>query len=659
MEQFYLDNAERYKKLVAAFKPAPSPSKPGPATDPNPEMVVSARVRPMLDHEIGQGFPEGVHIRGNTNVVDVHELQQPVRGLPKLRSFDYTVDKLYGPEATTDQIYEDLVKPLVPWAWDGGIGTMFAYGQTSSGKTLTVSGLERLVAETLMNGSLEGERTISLSIIELAGQTAYDLLNNRKQISILEDSFGVTQMAGAIEHQVMDQTTFLQHIEAAAALRRTSPTLRNDSSSRSHAICRVRLGNPTQPAAKDGMLYLIDLAGSEAARDKVTHDTTRMKEAREINSSLSVLKDCIRGRALADVAAATGTFTADGKGKAKSAAPAPYVPFRQSTLTKTLKHVFDASSGRQCKTVVVACVNPCLADVGASRNTLRYAEMLRVPVPRAKSAAYQPGVPATWNNAQLREWIARNSGTPRINPALLAPTETGPQLLRLPAADFIARCFTSSSDQTTPDRAQAFHAKLWKLHIDSQQQRQPASNADAAAAAAATDNFNGFNGYSSVDPDPNAAGIPFRERIRPGMVVAWDPAKVVEYAGFAVAGAGGGGVKGYAMVLCPLSAFAGPSSSSSPWKGTVRDVKGEVVVGGNKGVSGALAVGDDGVQGDDSGSRGDGVGDRYLCALVVPAVFPGSFGIAVWQQMVLGSKQMEEEVLMEWDEATRYYYMTV
>lgn len=312
------------------------------------------------------------------------------------------MDKLYGPEATTEQIYHDLVMPLVPWAWDGGIGTMFAYGQTSSGKTLTVSGLERLVADTLMNGSLEGERTISVSIIELAGQTAYDLLNNRKQISILEDSFGVTQMAGAVEHQVTDQTTFLQHIEAAAALRRTSPTLRNDSSSRSHAICRVRLGNPAQPAAKDGMLYLIDLAGSEAARDKATHDTSRMKEAREINSSLSVLKDCIRGRALADVAAAESTT-----GKTKSAAP-PYVPFRQSTLTKTLKHVFDASSGRRCKTVVVACVNPCLADVGASRNTLRYAEMLRVPVPRAKTAAYQPGVPATWNNAQLREWIARN-----------------------------------------------------------------------------------------------------------------------------------------------------------------------------------------------------------------------------------------------------------
>ena len=80
---------------------------------------------------------------------------------------------MYGPEATTSQIYDELVRPLVPWAWGGGIGTMFAYGQTASGKTLTVSGLERQVAETLMDGSLDGERKISMSIIELAGQTAY------------------------------------------------------------------------------------------------------------------------------------------------------------------------------------------------------------------------------------------------------------------------------------------------------------------------------------------------------------------------------------------------------------------------------------------------------------------------------------------------------
>lgn len=89
------------------------------------------------------------------------------------QSSNYTVDKLFGPDATTVEIYDSVVKPLIPWAWGGGISTLFAYGQTGSGKTFTVSDLERRVAEDLMNGSLEGARKIYISIIELSGQTAF------------------------------------------------------------------------------------------------------------------------------------------------------------------------------------------------------------------------------------------------------------------------------------------------------------------------------------------------------------------------------------------------------------------------------------------------------------------------------------------------------
>lgn len=76
-------------------------------------------------------------------------------------------------DATTEQIYEDSVEHLVPWVWGGGIGTLFAYGQTGSGKTFTVSGLEAMVAKTLMDGGLEGDRRVYISIAELAGNSAY------------------------------------------------------------------------------------------------------------------------------------------------------------------------------------------------------------------------------------------------------------------------------------------------------------------------------------------------------------------------------------------------------------------------------------------------------------------------------------------------------
>ncbi|KAK4186275.1 hypothetical protein QBC35DRAFT_501606 [Podospora australis] len=615
-EQFLIANAERYKKLVGIFKPTP-PAKKTSDAPPSADMIVSTRIRPILEEELSQGFPECVYPRTDSNTIDLHELKRPVRGLPTLNSSNFTLDRVFGPEFTTSQVYESLVEPLVPWAWGGGVATLFAYGQTGSGKTYTVSGLEKHVAEALTDGSLEGERKIYVSIIELAGQTAFDLLNSRKQISVLEDSFGTTQLAGAFEHQITTKPAFLDYIEAAAALRSTASTLKNDTSSRSHAICRIRIENPSLPDSDDGLLYLVDLAGSEAARDKTEHDTTRMKEAREINSSLSVLKDCIRGRALADLGVQGGKIASS------------YVPFRQSTLTKTLKHVFDPASSRSCKTVVVACVNPCLADSNASKNTLRYAEMMRVIVPKAKPAVYDPNVPSSWDNAQLREWIEKNSGTPPISAAILAPKETGPQILRLPVPEFLSRCL--KTEGVSPEQAQAFHSKLWSLHVDSQQQkRKPAASGTTTAVGAESFSKGKQPGPlsrlemldSSADPEPRASEIPFKGRIRPGMVVSWTPGP--EYSIF---GAAGSGSKTFAVILSPTEVVGE----------RVRDVKGVLVNPPETG----------------------GKEKRWLCAMVTPAILPGAYDISIWRQAVVAEDQMTGEVVMEWDAATRYYYLTV
>jgi kinesin family protein 2/24 len=308
------------------------------------------------------------------------------------------VDRLFNPDSTTEEIYKDFAADLVPFAWNGGIGTLFAYGQTGSGKTFTVSRLEQLVAETLMDGSLKGEREVYMTIIDLAGNAAFDLLNERAPISLLEDSFGVTQMVGADEYQVHDKDEMRDLVEQATSFRRTASTFKNDASSRSHAICRIRIRDPATDS--DGLLYLIDLAGSEGARDVAVHGADRMRETREINISLSVLKDCIRGKAEAD--------TLISSGKRKPGQKMPHIPFRQSALTKVLKHVFDPTSTRACKTVVIACVNPSLADVGPSKNTLRFAEMLRVLVPSTGKTEFDPAAPMTWTNAQLKEWIAAN-----------------------------------------------------------------------------------------------------------------------------------------------------------------------------------------------------------------------------------------------------------
>lgn len=314
---------------------------------------------------------------------------------------------MYDSTATTEEIYDEVVRPIIPWAWDGGVGTLFAYGQTGSGKTYTISALERLVAAELFSGKLEGERNLYITIIELAGDAGkgecnegrltLDLLTNRREVRILEDSFGAMQLTGANEYALNSTEEMLDYIERATAFRRTAATLKNDASSRSHSICRVRIHNPAMPEDEEGLLYLIDLAGSEAARDKTAHDDQRMKEAVEINSSLSVLKDCIRGKAEAD--ALVGTAASRRK---------PFVPYRRSALTKILKHVFDPATMRPCRTIVVGCINPGLGDVGPGKNTLRYVETLRVILPKTKPAQYDPMVPSSWSNEKLQQWITEN-----------------------------------------------------------------------------------------------------------------------------------------------------------------------------------------------------------------------------------------------------------
>ncbi|KAI1264915.1 P-loop containing nucleoside triphosphate hydrolase protein [Xylariaceae sp. FL1019] len=592
MEQFLLNNIDLYQNLVKSVKPARVPPQIGQT---NPDIVVSARIRPLVDEDAA--FPCAIFPRSpETGIVDVHELYNHPRGRPILKSFNYHVDRLFGPQATTEEVYESLVADLIPYACDGGIGTVFAYGQTGSGKTFTVGNLEIKITRALMNKGSEDQKRVYITIIELAGNSAYDLLSERAPIMILEDAFGNTQLAGAKEHLVQTQTHMTGLILDAACLRSTASTLKNDASSRSHAICRIRIHDPSSDS--DGFLYLVDLAGSEAARDRAVHGADRMRETKEINISLSVLKDCIRGKAQA-------------ASSARSKQKKPHIPFRSSALTKVLKHVFDPAGTRPCRTVVIACVNPSLADTGPSKNTLRYAEMLRVRVPAASKPVSQATGPMAWTNAQLQEWIRKNSGTPTISPTKLAPTESGAQLLRLSAKEFEERC------QWTPnvslEQAKAFRSKLWQLHVDS-----ISSSGDITRNS------------SSRNPDPEATSISFKKRIRPGMVVSCSQT--------ATTGIASGIQEGLnlVLVLSPATAFPGVSSG--------------VITNTN--------IANDGLQSDGLEHRGL-TNARYLCALVVPSQMAGAYELNIWSQLVVDVEQMESEVILEYDASTRYYYVTV
>ncbi|KAI0160542.1 P-loop containing nucleoside triphosphate hydrolase protein [Xylariaceae sp. FL1272] len=593
MEQFLLKNIDLYQSLVKAVKP---PRVPPATGHTNPEIVVSARIRPLVGEDTG--FPCAIFPRSVANgVVDVHELYNHPKGRPILKSFKYQVDRLFGSQATTEEIYESLVADLIPYACDGGFGTVFAYGQTGSGKTFTVSRLEELVAEALMNRGTGGQKRVYITIIDLAGNSAYDLLSERAPIMILEDAFGNTQLAGAKEHLVQDRVEMTDLILQAASFRSTASTFKNDASSRSHAICRIRINDPSSDS--DGFLYLVDLAGSEAARDRAVHGADRMRETKEINISLSVLKDCIRGKAQAT-------------SNAKSTQKKPHIPFRSSALTKVLKHVFDPAGTRACKTVVIACVNPSLADTGPSKNTLRYAEMLRVQVPATGKAPSPATAPMAWTNAQLQEWITNNSGTPAISATELAPTESGAQLLRLPASEFEDRC--QKTPNVSLEQAHAFRSKMWRLHVDS----------TSSSGGTTTRNS------SSHILDPDATSIPFKQRVRPGMVVSCSEIATT------ISASGTQDGPNLVLVLSPATAFSRVSG----------------------GVTTNTDITNDSPQNDGLKNR-TLTNARYICALVVPSLMAGAYELNMWSQVIVDVEQMEREVILEYDPSTRYYYVTV
>lgn len=118
----------------------------------------------------------------------------------------------------------------------------------------------------------------------------------------------------------------------------TESTVSNSTSSRSHAICKIKLHDTNAPDSNElGSLLIVDLAGSERAQDGQENTDARQKEGAEINKSLLALKECIRAM--------------------QSSKPNKHIPFRTSKLTMVLKDSFVAVKSK-VRIHMIACVSP-------------------------------------------------------------------------------------------------------------------------------------------------------------------------------------------------------------------------------------------------------------------------------------------------------------
>ena len=274
----------------------------------------------------------------------------------------------------------------------------------------------------------------------------YMFQDNEAKVDILEDKFGKVNVTNTKEVKIENVRKCLDLIESGMAHRKTATTFKNDTSSRSHAICQIRVVNQLYKSIEDGKIFVVDLAGSETASDSQFHGKTNLKETQAINKSLMSLKDCIRNRALA-------TLNPD---------KFYHVPYRNSKLTLLLKDAFELESKKLCKTVVIANVAPSVQDVNMSLNTLRYAAPLKIGQSRDKIVP-NPDNPANWTHETLVEWVHKASKN-EVNCDILCPYESGMQLLRLPEAVFIDRVLKAS--KWGEKRAVMFYKQLWSKLVD-------------------------------------------------------------------------------------------------------------------------------------------------------------------------------------------------
>lgn len=87
MDRFLLDNAAKYESLVKALSLTPGPRIAKMTTGTtDPDMVISARIRPLMTEDVATGFPCAVFPRAtHPGVVDIHDLYNHPKGRPILK----------------------------------------------------------------------------------------------------------------------------------------------------------------------------------------------------------------------------------------------------------------------------------------------------------------------------------------------------------------------------------------------------------------------------------------------------------------------------------------------------------------------------------------------------------------------------------------------
>ncbi|KAF3534531.1 hypothetical protein DY000_02038138 [Brassica cretica] len=277
------------------------------------KILVSVRVRPLNEKEKTRNDRCDWECINNTTIIcNAHNLSDKP---------SFTFDKVFGFECPTKQVYDDGAREVALCVLSGINSSIFAYGQTSSGKTYTMTGITGFAINDIF--LYIDKRMSLLSLFRCAPSLS---------------------PGGSIRRNVLNYVS---------AQRKIGETSLNETSSRSHQILRLTIESskrevsPESSAILAASVCFVDLAGSERASQTLSAGS-RLKEGCHINRSLLTLGTVIRKLS---------------KGKHG------HIPYRDSKLTRILQN----SLGGNARTAIICTMSPARSHLEQSRNTLLFA----------------------------------------------------------------------------------------------------------------------------------------------------------------------------------------------------------------------------------------------------------------------------------------------
>ncbi|XP_054845456.1 centromere-associated protein E [Eublepharis macularius] len=321
-------------------------------------VTVCVRVRPLIERENAElGVKEAISWKSEKcNISQVDGTKS------------FTFDRVFHSEESTAEVYKEVADPIIKSAVRGYNGTIFAYGQTASGKTYTMLGTKNspgilpMAIEDVFKTICaipDREFLLRISYMEIHNETIKDLLcssiRKKKPLIVREDIGRNIYVEDLIEEVVVSPEQVMSWLQKGEKNRHYGETKMNARSSRSHTIFRMIIESKEKTDSSssncDGAvmvshLNLVDLAGSERASQTGT-EGIRLKEGCNINRSLFILGQVIKK--LCD----------DQFGG--------FINYRDSKLTRILQN----SLGGNAKTAIICTVTP--VSLEETLSTLQFA----------------------------------------------------------------------------------------------------------------------------------------------------------------------------------------------------------------------------------------------------------------------------------------------